>query len=74
MVSDIREFVESCPTCQLEKMDDTLQKGSVMRHPFALFLDRWGQMGAPIQAHFGDNQAERFSVKNRSSSGVIPLG
>ena len=34
----------------------------VMRRPFALFLDRWGQMGVPIQAQFGDNQVERFSV------------
>ena len=45
-----------------------------MRHPFALFLDRWGQMGVPIQAQFWDNQVERFPVWNRSSSGVIPLG
>ena len=29
MVSDIREFVETCPTCQLEKSDHTLRKGSL---------------------------------------------
>ena len=29
MVGDIREFVESCPTCQLEKTDHTLRKGSL---------------------------------------------
>ena len=29
MASDIREFVEACPTCQLEKTDHTLQKGSL---------------------------------------------
>ena len=29
MSGDIREFVESCPTCQLEKTDHTLQKGSL---------------------------------------------
>ena len=29
MAGDIREFVESCPTCQLEKSDHTLQKGSL---------------------------------------------
>ena len=27
MAGDIREFVESCPTCQLDKSDHTLQKG-----------------------------------------------
>ena len=29
MSGDIREFVESCPTCQLEKADHTLQKGNL---------------------------------------------
>ena len=29
MAGDVREFVESCPTCQLEKSDHTLQKGSL---------------------------------------------
>ena len=29
MAGDIRELVESCPTCQLEKSDHTLQKGSL---------------------------------------------
>ena len=29
MAGDIREFVESCPICQLEKTDHTLKKGSL---------------------------------------------
>ena len=29
MAGDIREFVESCPTCQLEKTDYTMKKGSL---------------------------------------------
>ena len=29
MAGDIREFVESCPTCQLEKIDHTMKKGSL---------------------------------------------
>ena len=29
MAGDIREFVESCPTCQLEKTDHTMKKGSL---------------------------------------------
>ena len=29
MEGDIREFVESCPTCQLEKTDHTQRKGSL---------------------------------------------
>ena len=29
MAGDIREFVEICPTCQLEKIDHTLRKGSL---------------------------------------------
>ena len=29
MVGDIREHVETCPTCQLEKTDHTLKKGSL---------------------------------------------
>ena len=29
MAGDIREFVESCPTCQLEKTDHILRKGSL---------------------------------------------
>ena len=29
MAGDIREFVESCPTCQLEKTNQTLRKGSL---------------------------------------------
>ena len=29
MAGDIREFVESCPTCQLEKTDHTQRKGSL---------------------------------------------
>ena len=29
MAGDIREFVESCPNCQLEKSDHTQQKGNL---------------------------------------------
>ena len=29
MAGDIREFVESCPSCQLEKTDHTMKKGSL---------------------------------------------
>ena len=29
MASDIREFVEACPICQLEKADHTLAKGQL---------------------------------------------
>ena len=29
MASDIREFVEGCPVCQLEKIDHTLAKGQL---------------------------------------------
>ena len=29
MTGDIREFVEACPTCQLEKTDHTMKKGSL---------------------------------------------
>ena len=29
MAGDIREFVESCPTCQLEKTEHTMKKGSL---------------------------------------------
>ena len=29
MTGDIREFVESCPTCQLEKIDHVMKKGSL---------------------------------------------
>ena len=29
MTGDIREYVESCPTCQLEKTDHTLKKGNL---------------------------------------------
>ena len=29
MAGDIREFVESCPTCQLEKTDHTMKKGNL---------------------------------------------
>ena len=29
MGGNVREFVESCPTCQLEKTDHTLRKGSL---------------------------------------------
>ena len=29
MAGDIREYVESCPTCQLEKIDHTLKKGNL---------------------------------------------
>ena len=29
MIGDIREFVESCPTCQLEKTDHTQRKRSL---------------------------------------------
>ena len=29
MAGDIREFVESCPICQLEKIDHTRRKGSL---------------------------------------------
>ena len=29
MAGDIREYVESCPTCQLEKTDHTLKKGNL---------------------------------------------
>ena len=29
MAGDIKEFVEACPTCQLEKTDHTMRKGSL---------------------------------------------
>ena len=29
MAGDIREFVENCPTCQLEKTDHTMEKGNL---------------------------------------------
>ena len=29
MAGDVREYVEACPTCQLEKSDHTLKKGSL---------------------------------------------
>ena len=29
MAGDIREFVEACPICQLEKTDHTMKKGSL---------------------------------------------
>ena len=29
MAGDIREYVESCPTCQLEKVDHTMKKGNL---------------------------------------------
>ena len=29
MAGDIREFIESCPTYQLEKTDHTMKKGSL---------------------------------------------
>ena len=29
MAGNIREFVESCPTCQLEKTDHMMRKGSL---------------------------------------------
>ena len=29
MAGDVREFVEACPTCQLEKTDHTMKKGSL---------------------------------------------
>ena len=29
MAGDIRDYVESCPTYQLEKMDHTLEKGNL---------------------------------------------
>ena len=30
MLGDIRQFVESCPVCQMEKSDHTLTKGKLM--------------------------------------------
>ena len=33
MVGDIREFVESCPTCQLEKIDYTMRNGNLQSLP-----------------------------------------
>ena len=29
MAGDVREFIESCPTCRLEKIDHTMKKGSL---------------------------------------------
>ena len=30
MLGDIRQFVENCPVCQMEKSDHTLAKGTLM--------------------------------------------
>ena len=42
MAGDIREFVESCPTCQLEKSDHTLQKGSLQS--LAILEAKWQEV------------------------------
>ena len=40
---NIREFVESCPTCQLEKIDHTLRKGSLQS--LVLRKAKWQEVG-----------------------------
>ena len=42
MAGDIREFVESCPTCQLEKTDHTQSKGSLQS--LAILEAKWQEV------------------------------
>ena len=42
MAGDIREYVESCPTCQLEKMDHTLKKGNLQS--LAILEAKWQEV------------------------------
>ena len=44
MAGDIKEFVESCPTYQLEKIDHTLQKGSLQS--LAIPEVKWQEVNA----------------------------
>ena len=41
MAGDIREFVEACPTCQLEKSDHTQKKGSLQSLAIPLCEAKW---------------------------------
>ena len=53
MVGDIREFVESCPTCQLEKSDHTLQKGSLQS--LAIPEAKWQEVSVRLRNGFASS-------------------
>ena len=42
MARDIREYVESCPTCQLEKTDHTMKKGNLQS--LAILEAKWQEV------------------------------
>ena len=71
MARDIREFVESCPTCQLKKSDHTLQKGSLQS--LAIPEAKWQEvsvdfvMDLPVAA---DGQDSIMTVVDRATKRV----
>ena len=71
MVGDIREFLESCPTCQLEKTDHTLRKGSLQS--LTLLEVRWQEVSIDFVTDLptiGDTEDSIMTVVDRATKMV----
>ena len=60
MAGGIREFVESCPTCQLEKTDHTLRKGSLQS--LVLPEAKWQEVSIDFIMDLPDSGYEEDSI------------
>ena len=68
MIVDIREFVESCPTCQLEKTDHTLRKGSL--HSLTFAEVKWQEVSIDFVMDLpvvGDTEDSILTVVDRAT-------
>ena len=60
MTGDVREFVESCPTCQLEKTDHTLKKGSLQS--LTLPEGKWREVSIDFITDLPAEQGDEDSI------------
>ena len=71
MAGDIREFVESCPTCQLEKTDHTQRKGSLQS--LAILEAKWQEVSVDFITDFpasSDGEDSIMTVVDRATKMV----
>ena len=71
MVGDIRKFVESCPTCQLEKTDHILRKGNLKS--LTLLEIKWQEVSIDFVTDLppiGDTEDSIMMVVDRATKMV----
>ena len=75
MTGDVREFVESCPTCQVEKSDHTLSRGQLQSTQIP--EEKWQEISLDFitdlpESSIGDNSILTAIDKATRMTHLIP--